>query len=49
MKVTGNYQGIFAEVATATNEQSQGIDQVNTAVAQMEKAAPGATSGAVRR
>ncbi len=29
--------GLIAEIAAASNEQSQGIDQVNTAVAQMDK------------
>jgi len=33
----GKVDGLIAEIAAASQEQSQGIDQVNTAVAQMDK------------
>ncbi len=37
---------LVAEIATASNEQSQGISQVNTAVAQMDKVTQANASGA---
>ncbi|MHC4885917.1 MAG: methyl-accepting chemotaxis protein, partial [Planctomycetota bacterium] len=33
----GRVAGLVAEITTASNEQAQGVDQVNTAVAQMDK------------
>ncbi len=34
---TGKVSGLVAEIAAASNEQAQGIEQVNTAVAEMDK------------
>jgi methyl-accepting chemotaxis protein len=36
-EVAGKVNDLVAEIAAASNEQSQGIDQVNTAVTQMDK------------
>ncbi|MCL2001328.1 MAG: methyl-accepting chemotaxis protein [Planctomycetes bacterium] len=33
----GNVARLIQDIATATNEQAQGVDQVNTAIAQMDK------------
>ena len=38
--------GVVAEIATASHEQSQGIDQVNSAVSQMDKVTQSTASGA---
>jgi len=48
-KVGGNSQkvgNLIAEIATASNEQSQGIQQVNTAVGKMDKVVQGNASSA---
>ncbi|GEM_PF-710110 len=36
-EATRNVSNLVADISTATNEQAQGVDQVNTAVAQMDK------------
>jgi len=46
MKISLKVDGLVAEIAAASNEQAQGIDQVNVAVAEMDKVVQGVAANA---